>query len=328
MSLNRTVQNKIKKSLINIEKANDIINKLDPLWNLELKQNKIPKEELLGEFNKLLNTQKNSAKIITHFLSKKDILKLAQYIADVDYTLNSDTVIINISKNKKRESKSRRTRSSRGKTKGGDDSVELVEREEKKVFFDRYLCTSLLSILAGIILVYLAMENLNALNETYNLNITFSDIFTNFKATVESLPTLLMSSLSKEVMYDIQMRVKRGCLSASGNTITDIISAYFMPSETMACMTNGAVDGLNNTLNLNATQLSTSLKLCYTFTASGLGMLTGGGGYVMSRLTGISIQSMLLKDKSPPKRITRGGKKQKKNETRKENIQINFGDFL
>jgi len=324
MNLNKTHQNKIKKSLINIEKAKAIINRLDPLWNLELKQNKIPKEELLGEFYKLLNTQKDSAKIINHFFSKKDILKLAQYIADVDYTLNSDTVIINKSK-KITVSKSR---SSRGKTKGGDNSVELVEREEKRVFFDKYLCASLISILVGILLVYLAIENMNALNETYNLNITFSDLFTNFKATVESLPTLLMSSISKEAIYDIQMRVKRGCMSASANTITDVFSAYFMPSDTMACMTDGAVDGLNNTLNINSTQLKNGLKLCYTLTASGLSMLTGGGGYIYARLTGSNSKSMLSKDKSPQRRITLGGKKTIKNKTRKDNIQINFGDFL
>ena len=160
------------------------------------------------------------------------------------------------------------------------------------------------------------------------MNITFFDILTNFKATVESLPTLLISSISEEAIYDIKMRVTRGCMSASGNTITNAISAYINPDNMMSCMLEGTMDGMTNTLNINSTQLKYGLILCLTFTASGLGMLTGGGGYIYARLAGSNSKSMLLKDKSPPKRLTRGGKKTIKNKTRKDNIQINFGDFL
>jgi hypothetical protein len=288
MSLSKSTQNDMKKLLGNVAKAIHTVNELKPLWNLELKHNKISNEELLDEFDNLLRSNEDVNKIITHCFDKKGRAKIAQYIADVDYTLHSGTFIIN--EGKSRKSKTGRKR--KGKTKGGDNSDEnsdensvvLVERKEKKAFFNFSFCVSLLSVLTGIILIYLAIENLNGLNEAYELNITLVDIFTNFKVTMERLPMTLMNSISKEVMYDIENRVRRQCLSASSNIATDAISAYVNPDNMMSCMLEGTMDGMKNTAHVNSAQLKYGLMLCYKLTGAGVSMITGGGTYVLARL--------------------------------------------
>lgn len=317
MSLNRKTKNIIDKIKANITEAKDVITELYPLWNLKLKPNKIPKEELLVEFNKLLNTQKDSAKIINHFLSEKERFDLAQHLANVDYA------IINISKKNqtvskiRRKSKTSKTRSRRGRTKGGDNSVELVERQEKRVYFDRFLCTSLISIFVGIYLLYLAINELNALNEIHGLNINFTELFTSFE-NIRGIPAAMIKSIGEEVRFDIERRIRRGCMSASGNTATDLINSYLNAQQTTTCIVKGTADGIKNTIDMNSAQLKNTIDMCFTFTSYGLGLIAGGGTYVMSRLTGTSIPSMLLQDKSPPKRITRGGKGKKDNNNPKE----------
>ena len=330
MSLSKSTQNDIKKLLGNVTKGIHAVNELNPLLNLELKHNKISNKELLDEFDNLLRSNEDVKKIITHCFDKKGRAKIAKYIADVDYTLNSGTFIIN--KGKTRPSRSTRSsktgRTSKGKTKGGDNSDEnsdensvvLVERKEKKAFFNFSFCVSLLSILTGILLIYLAIENLNALNETYALNINFVDLFTNFKATMESLPGALMKSISKEVMYDIEYRVRRGCMSASSNTVTDAIGAYINAEDTMTCMMEGTMDGIRNTVQINSLQLKNGIMLCYKLTVAGGTMLTGGGTYVLARLTGSS-STLSIKDSSSRRAIMRGGNKTKK---RRNNIRIYY----
>jgi hypothetical protein len=320
MSLSKSTQNDMKKLLGNVAKAIHTVNELKPLWNLELKHNKISNEELLDEFDNLLRSNEDVNKIITHCFDKKGRAKIAQYIADVDYTLHSGTFIIN--EGKSRKSKTGRKR--KGKTKGGDNSDEnsdensvvLVERKEKKAFFNFSFCVSLLSVLTGIILIYLAIENLNGLNEAYELNITLVDIFTNFKVTMERLPMTLMNSISKEVMYDIENRVRRQCLSASSNIATDAISAYVNPDNMMSCMLEGTMDGMKNTAHVNSAQLKYGLMLCYKLTGAGVSMITGGGTYVLARLTGSS-RTLSIKDSSSRRAIMRGGNK--KNKTKKKN---------
>jgi len=320
MSLSKSTQNDMKKLLGNVTKSIRAINELKPLWNLELKHNKISNEELLDEFDNLLRSNEDVNKIITHCFDKKGRAKIAQYIADVDYTLHSGTFIIN--EGKSRKSKTGRKR--KGKTKGGDNSDEnsdensvvLVERKEKKAFFNFSFCVSLLSVLTGIILIYLAIENLNGLNEAYELNITLVDIFTNFKVTMERLPMTLMNSISKEVMYDIENRVRRQCLSASSNIATDAISAYVNTDNMMSCMLEGTMDGMKNTAHVNSAQLKYGLMLCYKLTGAGVSMITGGGTYVLARLTGSS-RTLSIKDSSSRRAIMRGGNK--KNKTKKKN---------
>jgi hypothetical protein len=324
MSLSKSTQNDMKKLLGNVAKAIHTVNELKPLWNLELKHNKISNEELLDEFDNLLRSNEDVNKIITHCFDKKGRAKIAQYIADVDYTLHSGTFIIN--EGKSRKSKTGRKR--KGKTKGGDNSDEnsdensvvLVERKEKKAFFNFSFCVSLLSVLTGIILIYLAIENLNGLNEAYELNITLVDIFTNFKVTMERLPMTLMNSISKEVMYDIENRVRRQCLSASSNIATDAISAYVNPDNMMSCMLEGTMDGMKNTAHVNSAQLKYGLMLCYKLTGAGVSMITGGGTYVLARLTGSS-RTLSIKDSSSRRAIMRGGNKTKK---RRNNIHIHY----
>lgn len=323
MSLSKSTQNDIKKLLGNVTKGIHAVNELKPLWNLELKHNKISNKELLEEFDNLLRSNEDVKKIITHCFDKKGRAKIAQYIADVDYTLHSGTFIIN--KGKSRTSKTgRKSRSSKGKTKGGDDSDEnslvVVEREKKKAFFNFSLCVSLLSILIGILLIYLAIENLNALNETYALNINFVDLFTNFKATMESLPGALMKSISKEAMYDIEYRVRRGCMSASSNTVTDAIGAYINAEDTMTCMMESTTDGIRNTVQINSLQLKNGILLCHKLTVAGVSMITGGGTYVLARLTGSS-RTLSIKDSSSRRALMRGGNKTKK---RRNNIRIHY----
>ena len=125
-------------------------------------------------------------------------------------------------------------------------------------------------------MIYLSIENLNGLNEAYELNITLVDIFTNFKVTMERLPMALMNSISKEVMYDIENRVRRQCLSASSNIATDAIGAYVNPDNTMTCILEGTMDGMKNTAHVNSAQLKYGLMLCYKLTVTGVGMITGG----------------------------------------------------
>jgi hypothetical protein len=326
MNLSKSTQNDIKKLLGNVTKGIHAVNELKPLWNLELKHNKISNKELLDEFDNLLRSNEDVKKIITHCFDKKGRAKIAQYIADVDYTLNSGTFIINKGKSRtsKTSRKSRTIRSSKGKTKGGDDSDEnslvVVERREKKAFFNFSFCVSLLSILTGILLIYLAIENLNALSETYALNINFVDIFTNFKATIESLPGALMKSISKEAMHDIEYRVRRGCMSASSNTVTDAIGAYINAEDTMTCMMEGTMDGIRNTVQINSLQLKNGILLCHKLTVAGVSMITGGGTYVLARLVG-SRGTLSIKDSSSRRAIMRGGNKTKK---RRNNIRIYY----
>ena len=326
MSLSKLTQNDMKKLLGNVTKSIRAINELKPLWNLELKHNKISNEELLDEFDNLLRSNEDVKKIITHCFDKKGRAKIAQYIADVDYTLHSGTFIINEGKSRKSKTgrKSRKSRTSKGKTKGGENSDEnsvvLVERKEKKAFFNFSFCVSLLSVLTGIILIYLAIENLNGLNEAYELNITLVDIFTNFKVTMERLPMALMNSISKEVMYDIENRVRRQCLSASSNIATDAISAYVNTDNMMSCMLEGTMDGMKNTAHVNSAQLKYGLMLCYKLTGAGVSMITGGGTYVLARLAGSS-STLSIKDSSSRRAIMRGGNKTKK---RRNNIHIHY----
>lgn len=326
MSLSKSTQNDMKKLLVNVTKGIHVVNELKPLWNLELKHNKISNQELLDEFDNLLRSNEDVKKIITHCFDKKGRAKIAQYIADVDYTLHSGTFIINEGKSRKSKTgrTSRKSRTSKGKTKGGEDSNEnslvVVERKEKKTFFNFSFCVSLLSILTGIILIYLAIENLNGLNEAYELNITLVDIFTNFKVTMERLPMALMNSISKEVMYDIENRVRRQCLSASSNIATDAIGAYVNPDNTMSCILEGTMDGMKNTAHVNSAQLKYGLMLCYKLTGAGVSMITGGGTYVLARLTGSS-RTLSIKDSSSRRAIMRGGNKTKK---RRNNIRIHY----
>jgi hypothetical protein len=311
MSLNKKSQETINKTLTKAQESVEVIKKLEPLWNLEIKHNKISKGELLDEFYKLL--PKHIKDIINYCFDKKGIEKFAQYVADVDYTLYSGSFII-IKKTKNKKRKTGKNKSMR-KTHGGDDNMEIVEveRQEKRVFFDTKLCGALISILLGILFVYLALKDLSDLSESFNMNISVYDVVTNFKSTIESLPVKLVNSINKEVINDIQYNVRRGCMSASDNTLTDMISAYINPSGTMTCMMEGTKTAIDNTLKTNARQMTNGIDRCYHIITYGFTLLTGGGLYIVKRLKGTKSKSMLLEDSR--NRITRGGNKTQKNRT-------------
>ena len=91
MSVDKASQKVIDKTLKNVDKSLKVIKRLEPLWNLEIKHNKISKKELLDEFHKLL--PKHIKDILNYCFDKKGIEKIAQYVADVDYTLQSGTFI-------------------------------------------------------------------------------------------------------------------------------------------------------------------------------------------------------------------------------------------
>lgn len=303
---------KINKIINKMKESMGVFQKLEPLGKLIIEPVKMSKKALMEDFDAIL--PEHLLKGVNTFFSKKGKETLAQLVADLENTILKSKVTIK--------------KTSQKKILGGDDRL-VNYNGERRAFFNKSLCTALVAFFLGALLIWLAYENLIALNDKYNLDITTIGLLTNFEETIRNIPISLMQSLSKEAYNEIELRVKNGCMSVSGNRLADLISSMTDTPGMSSCIVDRTRDAMDNVVKMNSNQIINGISTCYRFTFIGWGMLTSGGMYTYRALTGgPELQRIGDRSSSSSSRrhLTRGGKKRRK--TCKNNIKLHLYDIL
>ena len=197
-------------------------------------------------FNKMLST-----------FDRKDKINIIKYIAETDLSLK------------------------RGLKIGGEggelvsnnnDSID-VHKNGKKVFINSNFIGSLISLIIGIYLLYLVTETLQGLNEIYELNITTQGLLTNFKGTIEFIPSAVLKAVSSEGLKEISYSIRRGCSSPTGNTLTTFLYGLWEPSDSADCIRDATLAGLYRTADITSREITMSLKMCWKLASVGTGFL-------------------------------------------------------
>lgn len=253
----------VNKIVTNIEKGAGLLNEILPKLG-KVKGSTIPSdmsdEDILSAWDILNIPEKKIFDKFLSMLSKKNKMKIIKYIAETDLSFKEGFKLGGDGNDKM--------------VPYNDDDTE-VPKGKKKLFFYAHLMGSLMSLILGIVILYLVSENIQAFNVEYDLNITLKELITNFKGTVEYMPIAVLGAVTREATDVMRSKILNGCGAVSGNTATSLLYSFFGSSDSSACMAGQTVDAITEVAKMNTAKVTTMLNMSWTLSNAGLTLITG-----------------------------------------------------
>ena len=254
----------VNKIVTNIEKGAELLNEILPKLG-KVKGSTIPSdmsdEDILSAWDILNIPEKKVFDRFLSMLSKKNKMKIIKYIAETDLSFKEGFKLGGDGNDKM--------------VPYNDDDTEEVPKGKKKLFFYVHLMGSLMSLILGIVILYLVSENIQAFNVEYELNITLKELITNFKGTVEYMPIAVLGAVTREATDVMRSKILNGCGAVSGNTATSLLYSFFGSSNSSACMAGQTVDAITEVAKMNTAKVTTMLNMSWTLSNAGLTLITG-----------------------------------------------------
>ena len=293
-------ENLSKEIIKNLETALNLLNEDNFLEKLsKVKGVTIPStmtdEDILNAWNILNIPEKEVFDKMLLLVSEKDRMIILKYIAETDLSMKEGFQL------------------------GGEnelvpfkeDAIIQVKRPEKLLFFNYSFIGSLISLLIGIYLFYLVADTLQGFNETYNLNVTITGLFTNFKGTIEFIPIAVLKVISSDAIDVMKYRIQTACTSITGNTVSTMLYSFFESTDSASCIQNQSIAGIQEVASLSAAQITTSLNMAWRLSAMGTMLITGAVGNIGRLLLDKPKEPLAIEDGST------GGKRKSKRRGRK-----------
>lgn len=282
-------------------------------------------EELLEELTNLEenannNAQKALLKSISH-LSQPVKLELLQLIASLTMTAQANKNRLNVQK-------------------GGDNEIEeydeeIPEKKKNAFLSNKSLFYSILGLFIGLVLLYFAHSNLDALKVNYDIQIPggFLTLLKNPTETGGTLVNNVLSNLMERAASEIKSQTTRACTPQDGSSITALIQTLWDPQGVSKC----AVDTGLETAFTEAKRTASEMTVTYNFIVKsvqvGTGMVCGFGAstyrivdgnydgkitqFIMDTVKAVPGLKQLLPSSKEPLAIEYSGGKRKSKKARK-----------
>ena len=298
----------VNKIVTNIEKGAELLNEILPKLG-KVKGSTIPSdmsdEDILSAWDILNIPEKKGFDRFLSMLSKKNKMEIIKYIAETDLSFKEGFKLGGDGNDKM--------------VPYNDDDTEEVTKGKKKLFFYVHLMGSLMSLILGIVILYLVSENIQAFNVEYDLNITLKELITDFKGTVEYMPIAVLGAVTREATDVMRSKILNGCGAVSGNTATSLLYSFFGSSDSSACMAGQTVDAITEVAKMNTAKVTTMLNMSWTLSSAGITLITGAttniGRLLLNKETPLQITNGQINEEPKPESrlaLTNGGKKKSK----------------
>ena len=282
-------------SALNLLKKDDFSKKLSKVKGVTIPST-MTDEDILNAWDILNIPEKEVFDKMLLLVSKKDRMIILKYIAETDLSMKQGFQL------------------------GGQDEIVPFEKEgaivevkrpEKLLFFNYSFIGSLISLLIGIYLFYLVADTLQGFNETYNLNVTITGLFTNFKGTIEFIPFAVLKVITSDAIDVMKYRIQTACTSITGNTVSTMLYSFFESTDSASCIQNQSIAGIQEVASLSAAQITTSLNMAWRLSAMGTMLITGAVSNIGRLLLDKPKERLAIEDGST------GGKRKSKRRGRK-----------
>lgn len=300
---NKDLSEKIVENLettLDLLKEDNFLEKLSKVKGVTIPSN-MTDEDIVNAWDILNIPEKEVFDKMLLMVNKKDKMIILKYIAETDLSMKEGFQL----------------GGQNGMVPFQERAIE-VKRPEKLLFFNYNFIGSLMSLLLGIYLMYLVFETLQGLNEVYDLNVTITGLFTDFKGTIEYIPIAVLKVIATDGLAEMRHRIMRGCTSITGNTVTTMLYSFFQSSDSATCIQEQTVEGIRTVANISASEVTTALKMTWKLTAIGGALITGSVGNIGRLLLDKPKEPLAIEDGSTGgKRKSRRRRNRKSKKTRK-----------
>lgn len=296
---NKDLSEKIVENLettLDLLKEDNFSKKLSKVKGVTIPSN-MTDEDIVNAWDILNIPEKEVFDKMLLMVNKKDKMIILKYIAETDLSMKEGFQL----------------GGQNGMVPFQERAIE-VKRPEKLLFFNYNFIGSLISLLIGIYLFYLVADTLQGFNETYNLNITITGLFTNFKGTIEFIPIAVLKVITRDAIDVMKYRIQTACTSITGNTVSTMLYSFFESTDSTNCIQNQSIAGIQEVASLSAAQITTSLNMVWRLSAIGTVLVSGAVGNIGRLLLDKPKEPLAIEDGSTggKRKSRRRGRKSKK----------------
>ena len=296
---NKDLSEKIVENLettLDLLKEDNFSKKLSKVKGVTIPSN-MTDEDIVNAWDILNIPEKEVFDKMLLMVNKKDKMIILKYIAETDLSMKEGFQL----------------GGQNGMVPFQERAIE-VKRPEKLLFFNYNFIGSLISLLIGIYLFYLVADTLQGFNETYNLNITITGLFTNFKGTIKFIPIAVLKVITRDAIDVMKYRIQTACTSITGNTVSTMLYSFFESTDSTNCIQNQSIAGIQEVASLSAAQITTSLNMVWRLSAIGTVLVSGAVGNIGRLLLDKPKEPLAIEDGSTggKRKSRRRGRKSKK----------------